>query len=137
MKNRALGAATEIAFIDPGISDLATLLRSLRGEVCALMLDRVGNPVRQMANAVARFKDVNVIHIIAHGAPGEIGFSGGSLSLENVVEHDKDLARIGAALAVSGELLVWSCGTGSGARGERFVEALCSATGAPVAAASG
>src|SRR5436305_14383813 len=109
MKKHAAAAAQEIAFVDPGISDLATLLRSLRGEVHAIMLDPIGDPVRQMADALAGTTGLRAIHIIAHGSPGEIGFSAGALSPDNVVEHDKDLARIGAALADSGELLVWSC----------------------------
>src|SRR3954452_8279703 len=137
MNKHAAAAAQEIAFVDPGVSDLATLLRSLRGEVRAIILDPVGDPVRQMADALAEVSGLRAVHIIAHGAPGEIGFSAGALSLDTLVEHDKDLARIGAALADSGELLVWSCQTGQGARGERFVESLCWATGAPVAAATG
>ena len=115
MNKHAAAAAQEIAFVDPGVSDLATLLRSFRGEVRAIVLDPIGDPVRQMADALADVSELRAVHIIAHGAPGEIGFSAGSLSFDNIVEHDKDLARIGAALADSGELLVWSCET-SGSR---------------------
>src|ERR1041385_802210 len=137
MKNHAAAAAQEIAFVDPGVSDLATLLRSLRGEVRPIILDPIGDPVRQMADALADANELRAVHIIAHGAPGEIAFSAGALSLETVLDHERNLARIGAALATDGELLLWSCDTSQGSRGERFIEALCWATGAPVAAASG
>ena len=137
MKNHAAAAAQEIAFVDPGVSDLATLLRSLRGEVRPIILDPIGDPVRQMADALADASGLRAVHIIAHGAPGEIGFSAGALSLETVLDHERNLARIGAALATDGELLLWSCDTGQGSRGERFIDALCWATRAPVAAASG
>src|SRR5215213_9472159 len=116
MNKYAASAAQEIAFVDPGVSDLATLLRGLRGEVRAIVLDPVGNPVRQMAEALDHLADLGAVHIIAHGAPGEIGFSAGALSLETVLDGEDDLARIGAALADDGQLLVWSCATGSGTR---------------------
>src|SRR4051794_21720191 len=90
-----------------------------------------------MADALADLEGVRAVHIIAHGAPGEIAFSAGALGLDTLAAHAADLARIGDALDHDGELLLWSCETGQGTRGERFVEALCWATGAPVAAASG
>src|SRR3954462_13624674 len=98
MKNCAVRAPTEVAFVDPGIPDLATLLRSIRSQVCAIVLDKAGDPVAQMAEAVAPFKEVQTIHIIVHGAPGEIGFSAGALSLETILSQERNLARIGAAL---------------------------------------
>src|SRR5256885_13859547 len=117
MNKHAAPAAQEIAFVDPGVSDLATLLRSLRGEVRAIILDPVGDPVRQMANALAHLSELRAVHIIAHGAPGEIGFSAGALSLETVLGHERHLARIGAALDTDGELVVSRCDTGQGAGG--------------------
>src|SRR5205823_11784423 len=105
MNKYAAAAAQEIAFVDPGVSDLATLLRSLRGEVRVIILDPVGDPVRQMADALAHLSELRAVHIIAHGAPGEIAFSAGSLSLETVLQHKEHLSRIGAALGSEGELL--------------------------------
>src|ERR1041384_8555074 len=130
MKNHAAAAAQEIAFVDPGVSDLATLLRSRRGEVRPIILDPIGDPVRQMADALADANELRAVQIIAHGAPGEIAFSAGALSLETVLAHYKDLARIGAALGEDGELLVWSCETGQGSRGEGLFEGFSQGTGA-------
>ncbi len=137
MDNRAATAAKEIAFVDPSVSDLGTLLGSLREEVRAVVLNPVGDPIRQMADTLAGISGLRAVHIVAHGAPGEIGFSAGALAIDGVFEHQKDLAEIGAALDPDGELLLWSCETGCGSRGDRFIETLCWATGALVAAASG
>ena len=130
-------AGGEIVFIDPAVADLAGLLRGLRADVRPIVLDAAGDPVRQMADALAGLGGLRAIHIIAHGSPGKIGFTGGSLSFDTLVAHARDLARIGAALGLTGELLVWSCDTAKGARGDRFLAALCWATGALVAAATG
>ncbi len=59
---------------------------------------------------------------------------GRSATLEDEAE---DLAAIGRALAVDGELRLWSCDTAAGAVGAAFIEALAQATGADVAAATG
>ena len=74
---------------------------------------------------------------MAHGSSGELGFSAGALSLAHLDEVEDDLAAIGDALGPDGELLLWSCQTGEGARGRVFVEALSRAAGAPVAASKG
>src|SRR3954452_4384283 len=137
MDKRAALAVKEIAFVDPGVSDLGTLLSSRRTGIRAITLDHTGDAVRQIADALSGIDGLRAIHIIAHGAPGEIAFSAGGFTLETVLRHSDDLAQIGAALDADGELLLWSCETGQGPRGDRFVEALCWATGVPVAAASG
>jgi hypothetical protein len=130
-------ASREIAFIDPGVADLGDLLRGLRPEVHAIVLSPAGNPVRQMADALDRTGELRAIHIIAHGASGEIAFTAGPVSLATISAGARDLARIGAALDIDGELLLWSCETGRGARGERFIDALSRNTGALVAASTG
>src|SRR5260221_930074 len=133
MDKRRASAVKEIAFVDPGVSDLGTLLGSLREGVRAVMLDRTGDAVRQIAAAVDGIAGLQSIHIVAHGAPGETRFSAGALSLETVLDREKDLARIGDALGTGGELLLWSCETGQGARGDRFVKGPSRGTGAVVA----
>ncbi|MBV8493940.1 MAG: DUF4347 domain-containing protein, partial [Alphaproteobacteria bacterium] len=129
--------AREVAFIDPGVADLGVLLSALRAEVRPVVLNAAGDPVRQMAHALAGAGGLRAVHIIAHGAPGEIAFSAGALSLDTLALHQGDLARIGGALGLAGELLVWSCDTAKGERGDRFLAALCWATGALAAAATG
>src|SRR5262249_30506441 len=48
-----------------------------------------------------------------------------------------DLAAIGRALGVDGELRLWTCNTATGGAGEAFIGALARATGAVVVASSG
>ena len=60
-----------------------------------------------------------------------------SLSLETIDERRASLAAIGPALAKDGEVLLWSCETGRGARGAAFLAALAQASGASVAALGG
>src|SRR5690242_1721167 len=71
----------EIAFIDPGVPYLPSLLGFLREDVRAVVLDPKRDAVEQIAEALVPCSGLRTIHIIAHGAPGEIRFSAGKLSL--------------------------------------------------------
>ena len=61
--------AREILFVDPGVSDIATLLSHLRPEVEAILLDPARPAARQMSMALAEERGLDAIHVIAHGTP--------------------------------------------------------------------
>src|SRR6516225_7538979 len=127
----------EIAFIDRNVDDLATLLAGLRPELDPILLSDDEPALCQIARLVRRCYGLDAIHVIAHGRVGEVSFGAGALSLESLAGHAADLRAIGQALGNDGKLLLWCCQTAAGARGSAFVEALESATGAEVRAATG
>jgi hypothetical protein len=53
---------SEIAFVDPGVSDLDTLLKHLRPEVDAIVLDRVRSAPAQMADVLRGRNSVAAVH---------------------------------------------------------------------------
>src|SRR5438128_7618204 len=136
-QDKAVIHAREIAFIDPTVSDLDSLLAGLRPDVEAVVLSGSRRATAQMANALQQRSDLDAIHIIAHGRAGEVSFGAGPLSLESLDEHVEDLRAIGQALGEHGRLSLWSCETGQGGRGADFVDALMRASGAEVAATTG
>ena len=128
VRDKSLSLPSEVAFIDPAIDDLPGFLAGLRPDIEAVLLSPSQNALPQIAKELRRRGELEAIHIVAHGAPGQVSFSSGALTLETVEEHAADLAKIGAALDVNGSLLLWSCETGSGGRGSAFIRALSSAT---------
>ncbi|WP_156528463.1 Ig-like domain-containing protein, partial [Bradyrhizobium stylosanthis] len=125
----------EIAFIDPGIDDLQTLLGGMRPDVEAVLLNDHEPAPRQMARAVQGREGLfDAIHVIAHGRPGEVSFSSGALSLRNVQEQAEDLSRVGAAGRIDATLNLWSCQVAEGNSGLEFVEAVGSVSGKVVGA---
>src|SRR6185436_7676412 len=90
----------------------------------------------QMAELLGGLCDLDAIHIVAHGAAGEVRFAAGTLSISDVALYADDLTAIGAALAERGTINLWSCRTGEGVCGRAFVAALSRAAGAEVAASS-
>src|SRR2546423_14946391 len=100
----------EIAFIDRGVDDLATLLAGIRPDVEPILLSDNEPAPRQMARAVqGREGQLDAIHVIAHGRPGEVSFSAGALTLETNDEYATDLAAAGAAGCSHGGLKLWRC----------------------------
>src|SRR5215475_6657134 len=122
-----------IAFIDRNVDDLDTLLAGISPEVEPILLSDDEPAPRQMVRAVNRRADVDAIHVIAHGRPGEVSFGAGALSLDTTGEHAADLAEVGRILC-GGAIHLWTCKTARGRRGVAFVEALARASGAPIAA---
>jgi hypothetical protein len=127
----------EIVFIDRNVDYLETLLASLRPELDPVLLSDDEPVLLQMSRLVREWDGLEAIHVIAHGRVGEVRFSAGALSLESLAGRAADLRAIGQALGKAGKLLLWSCDTAAGARGSAFIEALESATGAEVRAATG
>jgi hypothetical protein len=127
--------ASEFLFVDPTVSDLGTILRNLRPEVEAILLDAERPAARQMALALEGRDGLDAVHVIAHGAPGRVSFAAGEWSTLTLDDDGVDLAAIGQALGGFGKLLLWSCNAGAGAAGTNFIDALSRAVAAPVAAA--
>ena len=125
----------EIAFIDRGVDDLATLLAGIRPDVEPILLSNDEPAPRQMARAVQGREGLVAIHVIAHGRPGEVSFGAGVLSVETIAEHSEDLAQLGLTLG-AGELQLWTCQTAQGQRGAAFVGTLAHIAGAQVAAST-
>ena len=128
---------SEIAFIDPGVSDIPTLLAGMRPEVEPILLDTNSPALAQIAAELRGRSAIHAVHIIAHGAPGEVSFSAGRLSIESIDDYADDLAAIGGALTEEGDLRLWSCRTGAGAAGRAFLGELSQAAAVSVAAATG
>ncbi len=125
-----------IIFVDPAISHLDRLLDGLDTGAEAIVLDGVTSATAQIADALQAREAVGRAHVIAHGAAGEVSFASGALSLDTLDHHDADLQRIRTTLR-GGDILLWSCNSGEGARGEAFVTGLARATGSRVGASTG
>src|SRR5262249_1702151 len=106
-------------------------------DVEPILLSDLEPAPRQMAKAVAGRHDLVAIHVLAHGAPGEVHFGACAMALESLEEDAPDLGTIGKALGDDGKFLIWSCDAGRGAGGCAFVRGLARLTGADVRAATG
>ncbi|MBX9751230.1 MAG: DUF4347 domain-containing protein, partial [Roseococcus sp.] len=126
----------ELAVFDPAVPDLALLLLGLREGVQAIILDPRHEPLAQIAAAAAERPGLAALHIIAHGAPGEIRLGGQAVTAATLAAAGPTLQGLGGALAANGHIALWSCETGAGPEGATFREALARQTGAAVGASA-
>jgi hypothetical protein len=130
-------AVREIVFVDPGLSDTATLIGGVKPGIEAHLLTADEPALKQMARLAASRQGLEAIHVFAHGRPGEVSFSTGALTRESVAREADALSALGAALAADGALHLWACETGAGESGAALLGALAESTGACVLATSG
>ena len=69
-------AASEVMFVDPGVPDVAAILGNLRAGVDAIMLHRASPAAKQMAAVLAGRRDLDAVHVVAHGGPGRVRLRG-------------------------------------------------------------
>ncbi|WP_287328570.1 DUF4347 domain-containing protein [Mesorhizobium sp.] len=125
-----------VAFVDASVPDVAFLVGHLRANVRVVVLGPHEPAFSQIARALAIDRKVEVVHIIAHGLPGEISFSAGRVSHESIVESAAELAAIRHSLKHGGEIRLWACNVAEGHRGRAFVRALATTCGVCVSAST-
>jgi Ca2+-binding RTX toxin-like protein len=125
-----------MVFIDSRVADHSTLIAGLGADSELVWLDATQDGLQQMNAALADRRDLASIRILAHGRPGALWIGAGELTCDNVDHHAAELAAIGQALGIHGDVQIYGCEVGKGSDGRAFVRALAEAFGVPVGAAS-
>src|SRR5438445_4591624 len=124
LRRLLMALKSEVLFIDPAVSDIEIIAAGLRPEVDAILLETGRPAAQQMAEALARRSGLAAVHVIAHGAPGQVGFTDGPWSVATLAQNSGHIAAFGHALSADGEVRLWCCDTALGDDGEVFLEAL-------------
>lgn len=125
----------EVAFISDDVPDIWTLVGGIRQGVEVIHLDPMQDGVLQMAEALAGRRDLDAIHVISHGAPGQIRLGATMVDKNGLQARTAELAAIGRALAGTGDILFYGCNIARG-EGVAFLQKLAELTGADVAAST-
>ncbi|UTW06976.1 cadherin domain-containing protein [Pseudomonas benzenivorans] len=123
----------DVVFIEDNVSDYQSLVDGMKAGIEIVLLDSRGDGLQQMAKYLSGRSEIDAIHLISHGAEGRLNL--GALTLDTIALQNRtdDLATLGAALTIDGDLLLYGCAVASG-EGNAFVSAMATATGADVAA---
>ena len=81
VEERSMARPCEILFVDPSVSDIDTILGGLRPGVEARVLDPALPAARQIAQTLEGLRGLDAVHVIAHGAPGQVNFASGDWSV--------------------------------------------------------
>ncbi|WP_445400290.1 DUF4347 domain-containing protein [Zobellella sp. An-6] len=123
----------EVAFVDSSVADYQTLVDGIGAGIEVRLLDGSRDGLAQLAVWAQNHRDYDAIHILSHGAEGQLRL--GSLTLDGAEADGRaaELATLGQALTADGDLLLYGCSV-AGGEGQAFLARLASLTGADVAA---
>ncbi|WP_435536790.1 DUF4347 domain-containing protein, partial [Azospirillum sp. ST 5-10] len=110
-----------------GLRDLADLLEHRSRNLRVVLVPDGADAHPVLASVLA--ERPAAIHLLAHGAPGELRLGAHPITADSLADR-------AWAEAPGSEILIHACDVGAGAAGRRFVERLAAATGTRVAAAA-
>ncbi|WP_178130441.1 Ig-like domain-containing protein [Reyranella sp. CPCC 100927] len=126
----------EIVFIDSNVGDIQPWLQDIRPGSEIVVLDSARSGLAQIAAFMAGRSNIDAIHIISHGAQGQLDLGSDVLTPETLADHQTELAAIGRALSADGDILLYGCNIAAGTDGAQTVDLLASLTSADVAAST-
>ncbi|MEQ1656951.1 MAG: DUF4347 domain-containing protein, partial [Nitrospira sp.] len=128
---------TEVAFVDPTVPNYQELLSGMDPNIEVIMLDGGRDGMEQIASALSGRTGIDAIHIISHGAEGQLTLGTGTLSQESMTgQYADELATIQQALSEQADILVYGCDFAEGQTGQEAATLLSQLTGADVAAST-
>ncbi len=125
----------EIVFIDTSVDDYQTLMAGIDPNAEVILLDPTRDGIEQIAEILGDRSDIDAIHLISHGDPGELQLGTGTLNLASMQgEYADELAIISQALTEEADFLIYGCNFGEGESGSNAATLLAELTGADIAA---
>ena len=126
-----------LVFIDSRVENFDFLAASLPEGAHAVILDANADGLGEITSVLSELSDVESIHIISHGRPGELMLGNTVLTLDSLTSiQSQQLQIIGGSLDSDADILIYGCDFGAGARGEAASKILSELTGADVASST-
>ena len=125
-----------IVFVDAGIENLSELTGGIGTDAELILLNSSESGIEQISQVLSGRSNVQDIHIIAHGAEGNIRIGDEIVNEESLVDNQDQIRGWRAALGDGADILLYSCETGRGQVGANFITRLAALSGADVAAST-
>jgi hypothetical protein len=119
----------EILIADASVLDLNVLLNGINPNIEVKLIQEGEDGIGQILKAIAD-PGLKTLHILAHGAPGQINLGGRTITATDF------RCRFDGAAERNLDIAFWSCHAGAGDAGQSFVQAVAETTGARVVAAN-
>lgn len=136
MPTTAPTAPNEIVFIFDNLANWQQLASGVRPGAQVVVLDGSQNGLAQIARFLEGHSGIDALHILSHGAQGQLQLGARLLDQAALADEATNLARIGQALADNGDILLYGCNVGEGDAGASFISTWASLSRADVAAST-
>lgn len=130
----------ELIVVDRSVADFNSLIDQAiaekdPGRFEVLLVDSEESALAQM-NARFALSQYSAIHIISHGADGQIQLGAETWDSEFLADHRSEFSQWRLSLTTDADLLIYGCNVAESARGQSFVEEFAATTGTDIAASS-
>ena len=125
-----------IFFIDSGLNNVESLLSALPKNSIWHLLDSNQDGLKQIADHLASYSDLDSVQILSHGKDGALYLGNAVLTETSLLTHKLELKNIGQAIRSDGDIFLYGCDVASSASGKSFVDTFASLTGTEVAAST-
>jgi hypothetical protein len=140
-----------IVFIDSAVEDKETLIAGVAAGFEMIVLDPAQDGIEQISDVLARYAEINAVHIVCHGSPGLLQLGSTRLTLDNLDTYAPEFAawKIGKLEtwdepfffkllfpSDSPAIFLYGCEVAAGEIGKAFVGKLSRLAGVPVAASA-
>jgi hypothetical protein len=140
VQTESVAQRVELLVVDAGASAQQTLLEELCSadgrRIEVLVLDADTDGIAQISAALAGRDNLATLHILSHGANGELRLGSTTLNASTLSARSVEIASWGNALTETGDILLYGCDVAADASGRAFVQQLSALTGADVAASA-
>ncbi|MCP4454477.1 MAG: DUF4347 domain-containing protein, partial [Planctomycetes bacterium] len=128
------GPPREIVFVDSSLNLRSQLADAYQPGVVVSVFDAGQDGIAHITDALSSHNNLSTVHIISHGAPGQMVLGTSVLGSGSLDSHTDSLAAWGNALTSEGDILLYGCSVGQGQVGGEFVRQIAKWTDADVAA---
>ena len=111
----------ELVFIDSRV-DLSSVEEIPTDRTFVIASDV--NAFAYTAEIIGSFEQVDAIHVISHGADGELLLGNETYLLNNLETYRADLSALGSGLTESGDILFYACDLAATDDGREFIQKL-------------
>ena len=127
----------EILFVDKSVEGFENIVADFvdSRNIEVFFINDSSSGIEQIANHLEGRSDIQAIHIVSHGADGQLNLGNSTIQHSDLAsQYSSELIRIGQALSDSGDILIYGCDLAASEDGETFIEELSNLTNADVAA---
>lgn len=128
--------SNSLYFVDASLDDLDTLLAGLPAGAEVVLLDSTQDGLTQMLAALNGHNGVDAVHVLTHGAPGQIQLGNTQLNADTLSSVSSTLQALGQRLSADADILFYGCDVGASEEGRALIGQIADLTGADVAAST-
>ncbi|MGK7910190.1 MAG: DUF4347 domain-containing protein, partial [Synechococcus sp.] len=122
-------APQSLIIVDPSVDWYEMLLDGVLDETQAFVLDDKEDAIAQITALLRTHQPISELHLVSHGAPGQLQFSNVVLSDANLNRYSTQLQQWQTYFAENAQLVLYGCEVALGQTGQNFLQQLSHLTG--------